>query len=123
MPSDGDMLFQGFHRQAGQLAGLHDRTFGQDAVPLCYAVYQAKILFDQQDRGAGAATARRWTRTLDPSADHAIAPGSPFVQAVDALGCAARACRLRLEMTASPWELAVALTGLLHGRPRDPPEF
>jgi hypothetical protein len=70
-----------------------------------------------------AATARRWTRTLDPSADHAFAAGSPFVQAVDALGRAARACRLRLAITASPWELAVALTGLLHGRPRDPPGF
>jgi hypothetical protein len=68
-----------------------------------------------------AATSRRWTRTLEPSADHAIAPGSPFLQAVDALGGAARACRLRLAITASPWELAVALTGLLHGQPRDPP--
>ena len=28
-----------------------------------------------------------------------------------------------LEIRASPWELAVALTGLLYGRPRDPPGF
>jgi hypothetical protein len=32
-------------------------------------------------------------------------------------------CRLQLRMSASPWELAVALTGLLHGRPSDPPGF
>ncbi|MGC9222153.1 MAG: hypothetical protein ACP5H2_12580 [Solirubrobacteraceae bacterium] len=70
-----------------------------------------------------AATARLWARALDPSADHATAPGSSFVQVVDALGRAAGACRLRLEITASPWELAVALGGLLHGRPRDPPWF
>jgi hypothetical protein len=69
------------------------------------------------------ATARRWTRTLEPGADHPFAAGSPFVQAVDALGGATRACRLWLEITASPWELAVALTGLLHQRPRDPPGF
>jgi hypothetical protein len=42
---------------------------------------------------------------------------------VDALGSMARACRLRLRMSASPWELAVTLTGLLYGRPRDPPGF
>ena len=51
------------------------------------------------------------------------AHGSPLGDAVDALGIVARACRLRLSMTASPWELAVALTGLLHGRPRDPSGF
>jgi predicted Fe-S protein YdhL (DUF1289 family) len=70
-----------------------------------------------------AASARLWVHVLDTSADHAIVRGSPLVQAVDALGRAVRACRLRLGMRASPWELAVALTGLLYGRPRDPPGF
>jgi hypothetical protein len=70
-----------------------------------------------------AANARRWTHALDASADHTIPPGSPVVHAVDALGRAARAARLRLGLSVSPWELAVALTGLLHGRPRDPPGF
>lgn len=62
-----------------------------------------------------ASSARGWTHALDASADHAIAPGSPIVDAVDALGIAARACRRRLGLSASPWELAVALTGLLYG--------
>ena len=44
-------------------------------------------------------------------------------RAVDAFGSAARACLLRLGVRASPWELGVALTGLLYGRPRDPPGF
>lgn len=70
-----------------------------------------------------AASARRWARALDPSADHTSPPGSTLMEAVDALGRAVRACRLRLEITASPWELAMALTGLLDGRPRDPPGF
>ena len=35
-----------------------------------------------------------------------------------------QACRLNLGPSAGPWELAVALTGgLLHGRPRDPPDL
>ena len=46
-----------------------------------------------------------------------------LADAVDALGTAARVCRLQLDFRASPWELAVALTGLLYGRPRDPPGF
>jgi hypothetical protein len=62
--------------------------------------------------------ARRWTDALH-AADHATAPGSPLVQAVDALDSMARANRLRLEISASPWELAVALAGLLARRPRD----
>lgn len=67
------------------------------------------------------ASARRWTRALDAHALDQIRPsGSP---AVDALGRTARACRLQLRMSASPWELAVTLTGLLYGRPRDPPAF
>jgi len=71
-----------------------------------------------------ATSARRWTHAIDVlELDHRRAPGSPLGDAVDALGIVARACRLRLSMTASPWELAVALTGLLHGRPRDPPGF
>ena len=39
-----------------------------------------------------ASSARRWTHALDASADDAIAPGSLIVDAVDALGIAARAC-------------------------------
>ncbi len=71
-----------------------------------------------------SATALRWTRALDASALDQIRPsGSPAVDAVDALGRMARAVRLRLRMSASPWELAVAITGLLYGRPRDPPGF
>ena len=71
-----------------------------------------------------SATASRWTRATDASAlDHIRPSGSPAVDAVDALGRMARAVRLRLRMSASPWELAVALTGLLYGRPRDPPGF
>jgi hypothetical protein len=66
----------------------------------------------------------RWRRALDASALDQVRPsGSPAVDAVDALGRMARAVRLRLRMSASPWELAVAITGLLYGRPRDPPGF
>jgi hypothetical protein len=68
--------------------------------------------------------ARRWTYAVDAAHEgHSPPAGSPLADAVDALGTAARACRLSLETSASPWELAVALTGLLHGRPRDPPGF
>jgi len=68
--------------------------------------------------------ARRWTHAIAASElGHSRPAGSPLAEAVDALGIVARACRLRLGMTASPWELAVALTGLLHGSPRDPPGF
>jgi hypothetical protein len=70
------------------------------------------------------ASARRWTRAIDAQALDQTGPsGSSVLDAVDALGRMARVCRLRLRMSASPWELAVALTGLLHGRPRDPPGF
>jgi hypothetical protein len=68
--------------------------------------------------------ARRWAHAIDAvplGGSQPVAP--PLVEAVDALGIAARACRLLLGIQASPWELAVALTGLLHGRPRDPPGF
>jgi hypothetical protein len=69
-------------------------------------------------------SARRWAHAIDGSAlDHTRPAGSPLTDAVDALGTVAMACRLRLRTPASPWELAVALTGLLHGRPRDPPGF
>ncbi len=69
-------------------------------------------------------SAWRWTRWFDPSdpgRNHWS--GSPTHEAVDALGCMARACRLRLRLSATPWELAVSLTGLLYGRPRDPPGY
>jgi hypothetical protein len=68
--------------------------------------------------------ARRWMLAMDAAAHYQPAPGgSPFSEAVDALGSAARACRLCRDVRAGPWELAVALTGLLHGHPRDPPGF
>lgn len=70
------------------------------------------------------ASAVRWTRAVDPAAEPLAPAGPPLADAIDALGAAARACRLHLGMRTSPWELAVALTGgLLHGRPRDPPGF
>jgi hypothetical protein len=70
------------------------------------------------------ASARRWTLAIDGHDRAERHPArSPLADAVDALGSAARACRLHLGMSASPWELAVALTGLLHGRPRDPPGY
>jgi hypothetical protein len=69
-------------------------------------------------------SARRWTHAINPSEWDRIRPsGAPVADAVDALGVMARACRLRFGMSASPWELAVTLTGLLYGRPRDPPGF
>ena len=71
-----------------------------------------------------SASARRWTYAIDARALDQTGPaGSPVADAVDALGSMARACRLQLRMSASPWELAVTLTGLLYGRPRDPPGF
>ena len=70
-----------------------------------------------------AASARRWTRAIDGhDPAHGRRVGSLLVDALDGLGNAARAARLRLRISASPWELAVAL-GWLHGRPRDPPGF
>jgi hypothetical protein len=66
-------------------------------------------------------SALRWARTINAQLEPP-ATGSSFAAAVDALGIAARACRLYLQTRAGPWELAVALTGgLLYGRPRDPP--
>jgi hypothetical protein len=65
--------------------------------------------------------ARRWAHAIEAAEAHRPAGGSLFADAVDALGTAARACRRQLATRAAPWELAVALTGLLHGRPRDPP--
>ena len=75
-------------------------------------------------RRAEQVSARRWAHAIDARALDQTGPaGSPVADAVDALGSMARACRLRLRMSASPWELAVTLTGLLYGRPRDPPGF
>jgi len=69
-----------------------------------------------------SASARRWTGVIDArELDRTARHRSSTADAVDALGLLARACRLQLRMTASPWELAVLFTGLLHGRPRDPP--
>jgi hypothetical protein len=71
---------------------------------------------------AVADCARRWTAAIDRAS---LADGqqanSPLIDAVEALGVLHRTCRLSLRVAAGPWELAVALTGLLHGRPRDPP--
>ncbi len=64
----------------------------------------------------------RWACAVDPQS--ARSAGSPGTNAVQALGTAARACRLQLGIRAGPWELAVALTGgLLSGVPRDAPGF
>lgn len=65
--------------------------------------------------------ARRWAHAIDGALQPARPAGSPLADAVEAIGTAARACRLQLPTRGSPWEIAVALTGLLHGRPRDPP--
>jgi hypothetical protein len=74
--------------------------------------------------GEVGASARRWAHAFNPGELDRIGPaGSEVADAVDMLGRMARACRVRLGMSASPWELAVSLTGLLYGRPRDPPGF
>jgi hypothetical protein len=66
--------------------------------------------------------ALRWAYAIDPTLASTVPAGSPLADAVQALGTAARACKLALEHHASAWELAVALTGgLLHDRPRAPP--
>jgi len=67
--------------------------------------------------------ARRWAHAIDATALGDSRPaGSPLAEAVEAIGTLHRACRLVLRTRLGPWELAV-LTGLLHGRPRDPPGF
>ena len=64
----------------------------------------------------------RCAYALDPSRVSTTPTDSSFGDAVQALGAAARACKLALWHQASPWELVVALTGgLLLGQPRDPP--
>jgi hypothetical protein len=69
-------------------------------------------------------SALRWARAIDAQLEPSRPAASPVAEAVDALRRAARACRLNLGPSAGPWELAVALTGgLLHGRPRDPPDL
>jgi len=72
---------------------------------------------------AVAASVRPWAHAIEGASRPRPPAGSPLADAVDALGTAAMACRLHLRTQASPWELAVALTGLLYGRPRDPPGF
>jgi len=68
--------------------------------------------------------ARHWTHAIDAVSLGGDTPaGSPLADAVEAIGSLHRACRLGLRTRLGPWELAVALTGLLHGRPRDPPGF
>jgi hypothetical protein len=70
--------------------------------------------------GAIEQCARRWASTIDMTSLGRDA-GSPLANAVDALGAATRACRSRLRMSGTPWELSVVLTGgLLHGRTRVP---
>lgn len=67
---------------------------------------------------------RCWTLVITPGEWDRIRPSrSPVADAVAALGTMTRAGRLRFGMSASPWELAVTLTGLLYARPRDPPGF
>ncbi len=66
----------------------------------------------------------RWARAVDPQSARSAQAGSRVANALQALGTAARACRLQLGIRAGPWELAVALTGgLLSGVPRDAPGF
>jgi Domain of unknown function (DUF6431) len=68
--------------------------------------------------------ARGWTHAIDSVARcDGTPPGSPLAEAVEAIGSLHRAYRLGLRRTLAPWELAVALTGLLHGESRDPPGF
>ena len=68
--------------------------------------------------------ARRWAHAIDGTALGESRPaGSPFADAVETIGSLHRGCRLGLRTALGPWELAVALTGLLHGQPRDPPGF
>jgi len=66
-----------------------------------------------------------WTVALGEELGRPGRPGSPLRDAVDALGRAAVAWRLRFyDPRASPWETIVTLTGgLLCGRPRDPPGY
>lgn len=84
------------------------RAFARRSGPLQDCAVRWTISF-----GDGAALPRRWA-------------GSPLVDGLAALACAARAWVLRLGPDGSSlWELIVALTGgaLLHGRPRDPPGY
>jgi len=66
-----------------------------------------------------------WTVALGEELGRPQLPTLPLQHAVEALGRAAVAWRLRFhDPRASPWETIVALTGgLLHGRPRDPPGY
>jgi Domain of unknown function (DUF6431)/Homeodomain-like domain len=66
-----------------------------------------------------------WTVALGEELARPGRPRSPLQHAVEALGRAAIAWRLRFyDPRAAPWETIVGLTGgLLHGRPRDPPGY
>ena len=67
--------------------------------------------------------ARRWAHAIDATALGDSSPaGSPLADAVEAIGALHRAW-LVLRTRLGPWELAVALTGLLHAQTRDPPGF
>jgi hypothetical protein len=69
-------------------------------------------------------SALRWAHAIDAQFAPGRSAGSPLADAVDALGSAARACRVHLRAADGTWELAVMLTGgLLCGRLRDPPGF
>jgi len=68
--------------------------------------------------------ARRWAHAIDATALGDSRPtGSRLADAVEAIGSLHRAYRLGLRTALDPWELAVVLTGLLHGQARDPPGF
>lgn len=66
-----------------------------------------------------------WTVALGEQLGRPQLPTAPLRHAVEALGRAAVAWRLRFyDPRISPWETIVALTnGLLYGRPRDPPGY
>lgn len=78
----------------------------------------------RQTRRAGHSLRQPLTQAPDTLAlDQTRPASSPVLDAVDALGGMAHACRLRFVMSASPLGLAVTLTGLLYGSPRGSPGF
>jgi hypothetical protein len=111
---DGPLAPWGFARER-TVRLLHQTRLLRPRRACCRRCQQTHVLLEAWALACGS--------VFDLSADHQLVCGSPLVQAVDAVGRMARACRLRLKLTASPWELAVVLTGLLHGPGRDPPGF